>query len=123
MATGTRVEHAQAALQKADAVCFDVDSTVITKEGIDELAAFLGVGDRVAALTASAMGGSVPFHEALAARLDVMRPSRKQLDAMLAAHPPADLLTPLSLIHISEPTRRRGISYAVFCLKKKMIRI
>jgi len=22
-------------------------------------------------------------------------------------------------IHISEPTRRRGISYAVFCLKKK----
>ena len=23
----------------------------------------------------------------------------------------------LSLIHISEPTRRRGISYAVFCLK------
>ena len=25
----------------------------------------------------------------------------------------------LSLIHISEPTRRRGSSYAVFCLKKK----
>ena len=28
-------------------------------------------------------------------------------------------LKELSLIHISEPTRRRGISYAVFCLKKK----
>ena len=27
----------------------------------------------------------------------------------------------LSLIHISEPTRRRGISYAVFCLKKKKL--
>ena len=27
-------------------------------------------------------------------------------------------LKKLSLIHISEPTRRRGISYAVFCLKK-----
>ena len=26
----------------------------------------------------------------------------------------------LSLIHISEPTRRTPISYAVFCLKKKM---
>ena len=25
----------------------------------------------------------------------------------------------LSLIHISEPTKRRGTSYAVFCLKKK----
>ena len=29
------------------------------------------------------------------------------------------IVLPLSLIHISEPTRRRGISYAVFCLKKK----
>src|SRR5665254_17006 len=27
----------------------------------------------------------------------------------------------LSLIHISEPTRLLSISYAVFCLKKKMI--
>ena len=25
----------------------------------------------------------------------------------------------LSLIHISEPTRQMGISYAVFCLKKR----
>ena len=32
-----------------------------------------------------------------------------------------DELNDLSLIHISEPTRRRGISYAVFCLKKKRI--
>ena len=32
---------------------------------------------------------------------------------------PAAVLVWLSLIHISEPTRRRGISYAVFCLKKK----
>src|SRR5665647_2450663 len=29
--------------------------------------------------------------------------------------------TLLSLIHISEPTRRTPISYAVFCLKKKKI--
>ena len=26
----------------------------------------------------------------------------------------------LSLIHISEPTRQEAISYAVFCLKKKI---
>lgn len=32
----------------ADAVCFDVDSTVIREEGIDELAKFCGVGDAVA---------------------------------------------------------------------------
>src|SRR5680860_427451 len=30
-----------------------------------------------------------------------------------------DVLYDLSLIHISEPTRRTPISYAVFCLKKK----
>src|SRR5665647_2048340 len=30
-----------------------------------------------------------------------------------------DALDRLSLIHISEPTRRTPISYAVFCLKKK----
>ena len=31
----------------------------------------------------------------------------------------SDKVTVLSLIHISEPTRRTPISYAVFCLKKK----
>jgi len=31
----------------ADAVCFDVDSTVCQDEGIDSLAAFCGVGDDV----------------------------------------------------------------------------
>ena len=30
-----------------------------------------------------------------------------------------DAVDELSLIHISEPTRRTPISYAVFCLKKK----
>ena len=30
-----------------------------------------------------------------------------------------DMVLDLSLIHISEPTRRTPISYAVFCLKKK----
>ena len=30
-----------------DCVCFDVDSTVCQDEGLDELAEFLGVGDKV----------------------------------------------------------------------------
>ena len=38
-------------------------------------------------------------------------------DTMGKYHPHGDL----SLIHISEPTRRTPISYAVFCLKKKKI--
>src|SRR5680860_1659278 len=32
---------------------------------------------------------------------------------------PSNKRSELSLIHISEPTRRTPISYAVFCLKKK----
>ena len=40
-AIGTRISHAKACLRTADAVCFDVDSTVVTSEGIDDLAAYL----------------------------------------------------------------------------------
>jgi len=36
--------------KQCDAVCFDVDSTVITGEGLDELSAFLGKGKEVAEL-------------------------------------------------------------------------
>ena len=38
--------------RNAQAVCFDVDSTVCEDEGIDELAAFCGAGEAVAAWTA-----------------------------------------------------------------------
>src|SRR5665647_3890534 len=41
--------------------------------------------------------------------------SNKAVDGCFKAEVP---LTALSLIHISEPTRRTPISYAVFCLKK-----
>ena len=38
--------------RNADAVCFDVDSTVGVDEGIDELAEFCGAGKAVAEWTA-----------------------------------------------------------------------
>jgi phosphoserine phosphatase len=41
----------QKTVQDAEAFCFDVDSTVITEEAIDSLAAFKGVGKEVAELT------------------------------------------------------------------------
>jgi len=93
-ALGTRVDHAKHALKTADAVCFDVDSTVINVEGIDELAAYLGCGEAVAEMTAKAMGGSTPFHEALAMRLGVMQPSLQKLNEMMAKHPMEEVLTP-----------------------------
>ena len=89
---GTRVEHAQNALANADAVCFDVDSTVITSEGIDDLAAYLdtvkpGVGAKVAELTFQAMEGGMPFHEAIEKRMAIMQPSKQDLADMLKSHP------------------------------------
>ena len=45
------VAATKAHLKSANAVCFDVDSTVIQEEGIDMLAAYKGVGDQVAELT------------------------------------------------------------------------
>ena len=94
---GKLPERAQACardLATARAVVFDVDSTVIAEEGIDVLAAHLGVGDQVAALTASAMGGDVPFEKALAERLAIMKPSKKDVEACLEQHPPAKVLNP-----------------------------
>lgn len=76
-----------AVLKSTPCVCFDVDSTVITTEGIDELAAFAGKKEAVSELTRRAMGGSVPFHEALEARLSLISPARTLLDRFLAAHP------------------------------------
>lgn len=72
----------------ADAVCFDVDSTVCTDEGIDELAAFCGAGEAVAAWTTRAMTGSVPFEDALSARLGLFNPSAATLASFLQQHPP-----------------------------------
>ena len=77
-----------ALIRSARAFAFDVDSTVITTEGIDELAAFAGKGAAVAALTAQAMGGALPFDRALEARLRLIAPTRAMLDAFLIQHPP-----------------------------------
>mmetsp|Transcript_21056 Transcript_21056/g.58496 ORF Transcript_21056/g.58496 Transcript_21056/m.58496 type:complete len:275 (-) Transcript_21056:455-1279(-) len=75
------------ALKAADAVAFDVDSTFCEDESIDELAAYMGVGEQVAAMTARAMGGTMDFKSALSLRLDVMKPSQATIQEFLAAHP------------------------------------
>ncbi|GMN54281.1 hypothetical protein TIFTF001_023417 [Ficus carica] len=74
--------------RSADAVCFDVDSTVCVDEGIDELAEFCGAGKAVAEWTAKAMSGSVPFEDALAARLSLFNPSLSQVQEFLEKRPP-----------------------------------
>lgn len=74
--------------RNANAVCFDVDSTVCLHEGIDELADFCGAGKAVSEWTNKAMSGSVPFEDALAARLSLFCPSLSQLHDFLDKRPP-----------------------------------
>ncbi|XP_045536569.1 phosphoserine phosphatase isoform X2 [Papilio machaon] len=83
----TPQQTVQELFRTADCVCFDVDSTVIRDEGIDELARFCGKGDEVKRLTAEAMGGSMTFQEALKKRLDIIRPSVSQIRQFIATFP------------------------------------
>ncbi|MGB0713411.1 MAG: phosphoserine phosphatase SerB [Gammaproteobacteria bacterium] len=53
-------------------VCFDMDSTLIQVEVIDELAAAAGVKDQVAAITESAMRGEIDFKESFRRRMALL---------------------------------------------------
>ena len=50
----------------------DMDSTLITIECIDEIAAHAGIKDAVAAVTASAMRGEIDFKASLALRVALL---------------------------------------------------
>lgn len=54
-------------------VAFDMDSTLIDAEVIDELAKAAGVGDQVVAITESAMRGELDFSESFRQRLRLLR--------------------------------------------------
>ena len=53
-------------------VVFDMDSTLIQHEVIDELAAADGVGDRVAAITEAAMRGEIDFQQSFRQRVALL---------------------------------------------------
>ena len=54
-------------------VCFDMDSTLIQTEVIDELAMRAGVGDQVKAITESAMRGEIDFCESFKRRVSLLK--------------------------------------------------
>jgi phosphoserine phosphatase len=69
-------------------VVFDMDSTLIECEVIDELAARAGVGDVVAAITARAMRGELDFKGSFRERLAMLRGlPATEIDAVAAALP------------------------------------
>jgi len=54
-------------------VAFDMDSTLIPAEIIDELARLHGAGDAVAAITAAAMRGELDFKQSFKKRIELLR--------------------------------------------------
>ena len=54
-------------------ICFDMDSTLIQTEVIDELAIRAGVGDEVMAITESAMRGEIDFCESFKRRCALLK--------------------------------------------------
>ena len=54
-------------------ICFDMDSTRIETEVIDELAERAGVGEQVKAITESAMRGEIDFNESFRRRIAMLK--------------------------------------------------
>lgn len=69
-------------------ICFDMDSTLIETECIDELAARAGVGDEVKAITASAMRGEIDFKESFARRVALLKGLDESVMHDIAEHLP-----------------------------------
>lgn len=54
-------------------ICFDMDSTLIETEVIDELAMRAGVGDKVKRITERAMRGEIDFNESFTERVALLK--------------------------------------------------
>ena len=89
---------------------FDMDSTLIDCEVIDELAAAAGVGEEVAAITASAMRGELDFDESFRTRLALLKGLNSPAVDVLADRLPIKE----GLREMTTTLRARGITLAIF---------
>lgn len=69
-------------------ICFDMDSTLIQTEVIDELAIRAGVGDQVKAITESAMRGEIDFRESFTQRVALLKGLDERVMQDIAEHLP-----------------------------------
>ena len=69
-------------------ICFDMDSTLIETEGIDELAIRAGVGDQVKAITERAMRGEIDFCESFKERVALLKGLDESVMRDIAEHLP-----------------------------------
>jgi phosphoserine phosphatase len=105
-------------------VVMDMDSTLIRIEVIDELARAYGVYDQVAAITARAMLGNMPYEQSLVERVSLLR--GMPLDAVMrvAGDPPVmdgapELLRALRALGLKTAVISGGFSFAADALKAR----
>lgn len=69
-------------------IVFDMDSTLIQTEVIDEMGASFGLGDQIKAITEKAMNGEIDFDNALKERVKLLKGLKKsELDEIAARLP------------------------------------
>ncbi|MDX7290431.1 phosphoserine phosphatase SerB, partial [Klebsiella pneumoniae] len=54
-------------------IAFDMDSTFIEEEGVDEIARALGITDRITELTQQAMEGKLDFNNSFTRRIGMLK--------------------------------------------------
>lgn len=106
-------------------VCFDMDSTLIEVEVIDELAKAAGVGDEVAAVTEQAMRGELDFNESFAHRLATLKGlDESVLEAIAKALPITPgaerLITTLKAMGYKTAILSGGFTYFARYLQQKL---
>ena len=69
-------------------ICFDMDSTLIETEVIDELAIKAGVGDQVKEITERAMRGEIDFKESFTERVALLKGLDESVMQDIAEHLP-----------------------------------
>ena len=98
-------QHDSDAISDIKLAVFDMDSTLIQCEVIDELATRAGVGEQVAAITERAMRGELDFRESFSERLGLLR----NLDAAMAAEIAKNLPYTDGVRELMITLRARGI--------------
>ncbi|MDD4820706.1 MAG: phosphoserine phosphatase SerB [Flavobacteriales bacterium] len=106
-------------------VCFDMDSTLIQAEVMDELAKKAGSGEEVCAITASAMRGEIDFKESFTRRLKTLKGLPESTLAQVAKEIPLTegaerLITTLKRYGYKTAIISGGFTYFGEYLKKRL---
>ena len=106
-------------------ICFDMDSTLIQTEVIDELAEKAGVGEKVKAITEAAMRGEIDFAESFRERIALLKGLDVSVMEEIAHHLPYTeglerMMRVLKKMGFKTAILSGGFTYFGYYLKEKL---